>query len=266
MKISVFYPHVLAAVEQEGTDLESILIKIKNCGVDQVYMDYPAFKRDVDICKRLEAVGLSISGFFDFYDFGNNPDVDGAKQVIDIAQKLEVEHFLIIPGMGDIKKEENKLALMKKMTEVLQRCCDYAVGSGVCIEMEDTDDPNAPYRTMDELLWFMEHVQGLGCCFDTGNFLCSEIDVMDAFCKLEPYICNFHLKDRGLAGVTPISQTVNGRDLYMSSIGRGCIDIANILERAKQNGYSGSLNMELFGSENYLNDIRESAQWLQKWR
>lgn len=63
----------------------------------------------------------------------------------------------------------------------------------------------------------MEQVPGLSCFFDTGNFLYSEEDAVQAYRELKPYIKDeIHCKDRGdkdRGGEKP-KVTIAGRAMY----------------------------------------------------
>ena len=66
--------------------------------------------------------------------------------------------------------------------------------------MEEFDNLTAPYSRADELMWFMRHVPGLRCGFDTGNFLYNEEDAVKSLSLFRPYIASVHCKDRAFTG------------------------------------------------------------------
>ena len=92
--------------------------------------------------------------------------------------------------------------------------------------MEEFDNLTAPYSRADELMWFMRHVPGLRCGFDTGNFLYNEEDAVKSFSLFRPYIASVHCKDRAFtenAGSPCV--TVANRKLYPVAVGDGNLPI-----------------------------------------
>ncbi len=62
--------------------------------------------------------------------------------------------------------------------------------------LEDFDDAPAYYKDAAGLEFFLAHVDGLKCAFDTGNFLYSEEDSLEVLPKFLGQIGHVHCKDR----------------------------------------------------------------------
>jgi sugar phosphate isomerase/epimerase len=164
-----------------------------------------------------------------------------------------------------VQPGEDRNKLQNLMKVAVRQICDYANGKNITVFMEDFDDIIAPFASMHELLAFMQDVPGLSCAFDTGNFLYCEEDVEEALKLLLPYIKHVHLKDRSLevkAGESP-KLTVKGRKLYSAAVGTGCIPMDKICHKLLENGYDKTFAVEHFGSQNQLEDMIKSAEWVK---
>jgi len=54
--------------------------------------------------------------------------------------------------------------------------------------------------------------------------------------------------------------------IYPAAVGSGCISMEYILKELKKDGYNGTLTIEHFDTDDYLEDMINSAQWLkQTW-
>jgi sugar phosphate isomerase/epimerase len=264
MKLSVFYEHIIEASGQTGKTVEEICRIVRGYGIEAVEIDAARLDKNEDeLMEQLEHGDLKVICVCAFFDFGRDPDYEKGFDLIRTAKRTGADKVLVIPGF--VKPGDAPEALLENMKRVLSKVCDFAKSQGVTVGMEDFDDCSAPFSTTEQLLWFMENVPGLRCTFDTGNFLYSEEDTLDALHRLEGYISHVHCKDRSLAekaGENP-KLTVKGRRLYSSPVGHGCIPMKEILTYLIGKGYDGTFAIEHFGSRNQLEDMRQSAKWLR---
>ena len=133
--------------------------------------------------------------------------------------------------------------------------------------LEDVDDKIAPYSKTKGLKYFMDHVEGIHCAFDTGNFLYSEEDSFEVLPIFINKIGHMHCKDRTFEKKDGevSKKTVKGREMYSCAVGSGCIKMKEIVEAVLKNGYDDYFAIEHFGSLCQLNDIEKSAKWLQEF-
>lgn len=264
MRISVFYEHIAEAAVQTGKSVEEILDIIKSHGIQAVEIESVRLLNKVEnITQKIKEVGMSISCIYSFFDFGHGQDVADGFKLIDLAVSVECGSVLLIPGFVQPREDRNKL--QSSMKEAVRAICDYANGKNITVCMEDFDDIIAPFASMHELLSFMQDVPGLSCAFDTGNFLYSEENVEEALELLLPYIKHVHLKDRSLKvkdEETP-KLTVKGRKLYSAAVGTGCIPMEKICHKLLENSYDKTFAIEHFGSQNQLEDMIKSAEWVK---
>lgn len=260
MRLSVFYDQIRNATKQTGQPISAVCAQVKSFGIDGV--DLHAADLCAETLEPLQAAGLHVSSIYSFFDFAAVPDPAPGLALLEKAHNCNINAVLAVPGSCNNKVgfEQSR----RNMRDALIPMCAYAAKLGIQLCMEDFDDSCTPYATADGLLWFMEQVEGLGCTFDTGNFLYSEENALAALEKLLPYVRYVHCKDRSLVPnkSTPVTKTVSGRALYAAAVGSGVVPMREILLRLAACGYSGVYAIELFGSPDDLRDIQASARWL----
>ena len=114
-------------------------------------------------------------------------------------------------------------------------------------------------------MWFIRHVPGLRCGFDTGNFLYNEEDAVKSFSLFRPYIASVHCKDRAFTENTGSPcVTVANRKLYPVAVGDGNLPIEKMMRVLLDSGYTGSFAAEHFGSIEQLKCMERSAAFLKR--
>lgn len=265
MKISVFYDHLLVASQQTGQPLLDILKKVRGFGIEGVECDIEHIRGGKEELKcNLQDANLKVASVYGFFDFGNNLDYEKGYVFIDDIAYMGAKKALVIPGFVKQKHGATYKIALENMVDVLNKLCDYAETKDITVTLEDFDDYTAPFSTDEELHWFMKQVPKLRCTFDTGNFMYSEIDEIKAFELLKDKIVHVHCKDRSLTsakGEEP-KETVEGRAMYSSPVGYGCIQMEEIISRLKNLEYRGFLAIEHFGSQQQIDYIENSARWI----
>lgn len=278
MRLSVFYDHILQAHRQSGKSIPEILQYCRFLGIDAVEMEYTLFSENRKrIYPMLSKAGLSISCFYDFFNFQNNPDLSRAEKMLETASELEVPRVLIVPGtLGEQEAAElsacsstyeavagfmdNSLNI-RNMKQALVSLTAYAAPRGVTITLEDFDGFTQPFSKMNQLLWFMKNVPGLRCTLDMGNFAFSDEDVVRAADLLKDYIVHVHCKDRAR---NPAVWGAFCKGLGQSPAGCGYIPIRALVSTLRERGYDGYLAIEHFDMPDQLSSIRKSAEFLKK--
>lgn len=274
-KLTVFYDHILNAAKQRGVTTAEIVAEILACGITGVEMDYTMLKESGDgLAEELARLGLPIYNCYCFFDWSNNPEDQSYIEVVNHLKSLNIENMLVIPGFisrdivatGDQDIITTALARAREaMLPNMIHLLDYAAEVGINVNMEDFDDTVAPFATMEQVKWFLDRLPSLGCAFDTGNFLYSEQDVLQAYELLNDRITYVHCKDRSF---TPVEgeesrDTIHGRTLYSSAVGSGVIPMSTILEALIKKDYNGPIAIEHFGSVDQLSDMKTSASFLR---
>lgn len=279
-KITVFYDHILGAARQRGCTTAEIAAEITACGISGVEMDYYTLKESGDgLADELSRLGLPINSCYCFFDWANKPEDDSYMTVLNDLKRLGIGNLLVVPGFIDkelvnLSSENNatsdilssalsqaRAAMLPNMIHLLEE----AGKMGISVMLEDFDDITAPYSTISQVKWFLDRLPSLGFAFDTGNFLYSEEDVLDAYEKLHKRITYVHCKDRSF---TPVEgeeskPTVGNRQMYSSAVGKGVIPMMAIVDRLQSDSYDGPMAIEHFGSPDQLGDMKTSASFLK---
>lgn len=290
MRISVFFDHVREASEQTGLGLAEALMEARSFGITALECSLESLLEDVEGRKELfEKCDMRVSSVYAVVDFVNADSAESAYKLVDTAAEFGADKVLVVPGFVPIdgkyvsSPDEGEVAhgrreclkkatrmvgtpQMENMARNLNELCEYAVRKGVTVTMEDYDDASAPFASDVQLKWFLDHVPELYICFDTGNFMYADVDELGAFELLKSRIRHVHLKDRSLKvceGETP-KETVTGKEMYASPVGKGCIHMEEIIHGLKEIGYDDTLAIEHFGALDQLEFMKESARWIKE--
>lgn len=270
MKISVFYEHILEAADQSSMSVVDVCRAAASYGIMGVEIeDKRLTGHEEEIMKTLKQADLEISCIYGFFDFSHKDNVRDGFQMVDLAKRVNSKKIMLIPGFIEGFERISFIYKRKveRMISALNVITSYAKENGIMVVLEDFDDKIAPYSNISGLKYFIDHVEGLGCAFDTGNFLYSEEDSLEALPVFIHKISHVHCKDRTFQkkeGEIP-KETVKGRKMYSCAVGSGCIKMKEILEKIIISGYDDYFAIEHFGSLCQLQDMKESAQWLHKF-
>ena len=266
MKIAAFYENILEGARKAGiTDCEA-LITLYEQGMRAIYISYDSLRSDKErLLSLFRENGLEVEGLHGFFDLGIEPECDGCLDMIRLAKEAGAGNVLIVPGMITTEDKNQREQKLQNMQIALMRAVAYGEQEGVTISMEDFDGLDAPYNSVEGLKWFLDHIPGLKCTVDTGNFIMFHEDEVAAFHLFQDRICALHIKDRS---ATPISnadrpkQCADGSFVYPAPVGSGYIKIREILSSLVQDGYSGNVIAELYDYDDMLNGVIQSVSWL----
>lgn len=265
MKISVFAEHIFEAAQQEKLTFEDILKKVKNKGVSGVELDYARLEQDDKLPCLFRENGLDIACVYVFLDFSHSEDMGFAQKVVDELKRHNIKRLMGIAGF--VYENDNADICTQRMYDCMNRLSELCGEADITLCLEDFDDKTAVFSTTEGLLGFMKNVDKLGCAFDTGNFIYSGENALDAFEKLKDKVVHLHCKDRSFtpkAGEEP-KIALNGQALYSSPVGYGEMPIEKIVKTLLKTGYGGYFVIEHFGSLSQLSDIEKSAEKLKEW-
>ena len=279
MTISVFFDHVLQAVDETKRPLQEILQEIKNGGVQCMDVCFDHVLQDPQLPHTIAQAGLCINNVYGFYDWGGEEadDLTRFEKHLLCAQQCQAASMLVVPGLVDgletFTKDQwlDEVAVERlfsthpqigSMTRTLQQAAkrtSKACKIPLCIE--DFDQLQAPYAHMYGMLWFFRHVPQLQCLFDTGNFYYSDESSVEALTLLESYVIGLHCKDRGTENGYETNRHCRG--LRAVAVGDGYVPIAPMLHRLMDHGFAGSLSIEHYGLPGALPAILSSAAFLR---
>lgn len=263
MKVSIFLAHLNELCSQKNVSLAAALRETKKSNIDYLEVDHKsAVGREAELKALLDGAGLQTGGLNVWFDFGKGSQPDLIESALDSAEALNAAHIMAVPGFIEPGDEED--AFLCRLADGLNELTAAAARRGISVVMENYDAENAPYGRMKVLKELLGKVPGLGCAFDTGNFLFFGEDVLKGYDLLEKRIAHVHMKDiayaplRGEKGKTALT----GKQLYPAPVGSGELPMAEIVRRLYERGYDGLFVIEHFNAGDQLLFMRRSARWL----
>ncbi|HKM35497.1 MAG TPA: sugar phosphate isomerase/epimerase [Lachnospiraceae bacterium] len=277
-KISVFYDHILQAMEQTNRTRLDLLREVKAEGIDALEISATHLKKNYrQLKEELKESGLTISCIYETYDWGKRGLWLSAKKQVDLAKQVGASTILVIPGFLSEKEaaalneksasyEETTIFMnandkIQNMKAALIKLVAYASTKGVSVTLEDYDGYTAPFARMYQLKWFMLNVPGLKFTLDMGNFSFSDEDVKQAYTLLSQYIVHVHCKDR--AEDAEITGTRYNLGLNPVPCGKGYLPIGELVNQLSENGYDGYLAIEHFEAPDQVAFMKASAAYLK---
>lgn len=266
MKISTYLSQLKAIHNIEGLSFEEIAKICLENGIEYIDVEYQELsekgKPVVDIFINN---GLIISSMVYRADFLHNNDISDCLNALKTAKEFDITNILLVPGFWN--EEDNMEECLENSLKPMKQVIKSAKELGINIGFEDYDAETS-VATSDGILYYLENLEGSHCIFDTANFLYMNEDVMTAFSKLKPYIKHqIHCKDKALTPKGEQSPSVSklGEKSYATAVGKGILPLEHILNELKSGGFDGILTIELFGSKQYLSDLKASAEYLKKF-
>jgi sugar phosphate isomerase/epimerase len=159
------------------------------------------------------------------------------KSHFETAKILGAKVMRIVASSWRFRHESHREQI-DRVTEILKPIADLAASYDIKMALENHID-----FTSDEILEILDGVGSkyLGVNLDTGNALRMLEDPIEATRKLAPYTLSTHIKDIGIGKGSP-----QNRDFWLSvPLGKGVIDIPEVVSILKSVGYSGLLNVEV---------------------
>lgn len=173
---------------------------------------------------------------------GKNPAAaEDLKNTVEAARFLETRVLRIVCG-GLADRLQEPVPLQKeRVLKMLPGIVEHAQEHDVVLAMENHLD-----FTADEQVEILQKINSpnLRVTLDTGNNLRNLEDPMEVVRKLAPYTAATHIKDVIATGKG--NPATEWRRFWPSApLGRGIIDLAEVVGVLRQNNYRGALNVEI---------------------
>lgn len=276
MKYSVFHHHICEAARESGCSVLEMMQQVRAWGIEHIELDRDAVGADEQtigaLARLLAKGGLTPSSIYGFYNWQEAGNVPGEEDLLlRQAEMLGCRRVMIIPGFwSDVTDAARCRQETAHMIAGMQRLAAMAAARGITPTIECFDDARSPIATIEGMAEFLAAVPELMVTLETGNFLFSGDDILEAQQRFAGRIAHVHLKDRFLPRLSPEitpegdkTIAVTGEVMYPCAVGHGHIPMETVLARLKQADYSGILTIEHFGAACYTETIRRSIQWLK---
>lgn len=271
-RYSVFYHHVCQAAREKGCTVDAMLDTIRQWGIGYVELSREEIGQEDESIrrfgKRLQAHGLQPSSIYGVYGWDHTPVLPtGDDLLLRQAQMLGSERVMLIPGFLS-GQDEGELPRMKA---AVCRMAELADAQGLTATIECYDDARSPIATIAGMEDFLDAAPKLYVTLETGNFIFSGDDILQAQQRFAGRIRHVHLKDRFLPerspDVPPTGEpktAVTGQVMYPCPVGQGHIPMIQVLDGLDRSGYQGVMTIEHFGAASYWKSIEESIAWLKE--
>lgn len=276
-RYGIFYHHIRCAAQERGCHVERMLEDVRKWGIQYVELDRDDVGADEGSIRQLgrmlrshDLLPSSIYGFYAWEQTDQLPTKDDL--LLRQAHMLGCKQVMLIPGFhanpanATLCQRENA-----RMQASTCRMAELAAAQGLEATMECFDDGRSPIATIAGMADFLQAAPHLGVTLETGNFLFSGDDVLEAQQRFAGRICHVHLKDRFLPefapGHSPTGEpkiAITGQVMYPCAVGRGHIPMAQVLDRLANQGYQGIMTIEHFGVPSYAQAIKDSITWLKE--
>ena len=256
--LGTFFHHIRQASAERNESFDNTLDWVREIGYKGAELDAD----DLDGSERLKLHDIAASSIYRQYRWNEGIDEERMKDHIRIAQNLGAYKIMAIPGLfseqGDRDEE------LKRMIEGMSRLSDLARENGLTLTIEDYDDALSPIATIKGMKSFLDVIPDLKVAFDTGNFVFSGDDVIEAKNEFFSRTIHVHLKDRlwSTTGKGDPKECVDGRLLWPCAVGEGDIPMDEIIDDLKNIEYDGYVMAEFFGISSYSYAIEKSADYL----
>lgn len=261
MKIAAFYENIMDGADAEKIPVLDAVRALKESGLESLYIHgWTVQNRREEVETVLLETGLAVEGLYTILSLGEDPNDSEPEELIREANRLGAGNVMIVPGTCS-----EHIANMK---DGLLRAVRTGEEVGVRVTLEDFDGVDAPFSSVSGLLDFLNSVPGLGCSFDTGNFMHGE-DPLSALPLFRDRICNIHLKDRSHEpneGDGIGRRCADGSKVFAVPVGTGYLPIQRILRQLQEWAFTGTIIVELYGYEaqKMLEGLQSSICWTRE--
>lgn len=277
-KYSVFHHHICEAARETGCTVPEMMRQVRAMGITGIELERDAIGTDDDAIRAfgrlLEDTGLTPSSIYGFYSWQEDGELPGEDDLLlRQAELLGCGRVMIIPGFYTDPVDKEKCRQEKaRMIAGMQQLSAMAAARGLTPTIECFDDGRSPIATIEGMAEFLAAAPELMVTLETGNFIFSGDDILEAHRRFAGRTAHVHLKDRFIPRLAasipeslqddPLLTAVTGERMCACAVGQGHMPIAEVLRRLDGQGYDGWLTIEHFYAVHYDRKIRESIAWL----
>ncbi len=256
MKTAAFYENIRTGAVHDGISMPEAVSALRGSGLEGIYVSYDSTVQYADeLAETVRTTGVEITGLHAWIHFSR--EGTEARRVIEQAARLGTNHVLIVP-VCDGNDLETLLAGMRDAVS-------YGKSRNVQVYMEDLDQADSLYNSVEGLQVFMDRIPDLGCCFDTGNWIMRQEDEVEAFRHFRGRTGALHLKDRAMTPENPEDagkEILDGTCRYPVPVGRGYIRTGEILDMAGD--VPAIVELYDYSPSRMLAGIRASVEWVRR--
>jgi len=246
-QVSIFADHIVTIAQQEKIPFAEAAARVRALGYTGVDVSYDISPSRLHV---LDSLGFEHACAIAWIDFVAGPQPAAEERALSFMEREGWPRLLLVPGFLPADAEAAYIdSLHSEAIRRIAAFADKAAQRGLDVLVEDFDNPHSlcyDISSLDRLFAASPH---LGHVFDTGNYVFSGEDVLNALAHFLPLVRHVHLKDR----LAP----ANGAS---PAIGKGIVPIHDVIHQLIHSGYRGWFTVEHYGSPHMLSDAAFSIQ------
>ena len=282
MKIGVSTYSFAHYITQTGCDYFKVLDIAREIGFDGVDFinlnneQWGIVGDEIEMAKELRAycekLGLEVAA----YTVGANlmsDDIDNEieklKHCVDVAEALGAKIMRHdVCGKLKAKPRYNYKDAIADMVPAIREVTEYARAKGIRTCTENHGYIFQSPERVEELIRAVDN-DNYGWLCDMGNFMCADVNPINAVTIAAPYAFHVHAKDflfkEGNAEMPErFFRTAGDNYLRGTVLGHGVVPVANCIRILKKAGYDGYVSLEFEGMEENLPAVRAGYNYLKK--
>ena len=200
MKKSIFFVNVYGCPEV-GEDLGKMFLLMKKIGASGIQFHITELMNlDAENFKELlkengayvECVHVTPRLLSDNEEIFAEA-LNECETALEYISKFGCKRLMVVPFTPfDV---EDKQTALERFAEGLRIVIEKAEKYGISVVIENISLLTLPFSTLSDIEYLLDNVKGLKLCFDTGNFVCTKIDTIEAYKKFSDRIDMVHVKD-----------------------------------------------------------------------
>ena len=244
-----FIPEVLGGV----MDAQLLCKVIKNSGLDSVDLLDVEVKMygEEALQQAMAEAGVKLGCLICNASFYREPEKveEQLTAALQQAKRLDAPILMVVPGSAEdeaLCSGYTKEQMLKQAVVHYRKAVALAADYGIHIGLENTPQHFKPLASVEDCLYVLERVPGLGFIYDTANMKVADVldDEVAYYEKVKDYIIRVHLKDVVITDHGKMEPCANGQKLSAVLLGSGNIRLDEILRCLKRDHYAGGIAME----------------------
>lgn len=122
--------------------------------------------------------------------------VKECEDALEYISAFGCKRLMVVPFTSSDVKDRNEAR--ERFAKGLRLVVKSAEKYGISVVIENISLLSLPFSTPDDIEYLLDNVKGLKFCFDTGNFVCTKLDVITAYERFRDRIDMVHVKDFGI--------------------------------------------------------------------
>ncbi|MBQ7865699.1 MAG: sugar phosphate isomerase/epimerase, partial [Clostridia bacterium] len=248
-KYSVFYHHIREAARERGVSMDDMLREVRSWGIQYVELDRDDFADEAqlrELADQLARCDVQPSSIYGHYHWDHDATMPTENDLlIRQAKVLGCQRIMVIPGFhADMDNQAQCAQEQAQMIAGVKRLSEVAAAQGLTTTIECFDHARSPIATIAGMAAFLEAAPELFVTLETGNFLFSGDDILEAHQRFADRVRHVHLKDRFLPSQAPeatpagdATTATTGLVMYPCAVSHGHIPMTTVLDRLNRDGY-----------------------------